>query len=263
MLTLLSPAKALNFDPADKTLPLTKPALLRETNKLAEVTRGLTRTDLSRLMSISDNLADLNYQRFQAFRKSATPKGAKQAALAFNGDVYHGLEAPSLSAEELAYAQNHLRILSGLYGVLKPMDAIQPYRLEMGTKLKNDRGATLYDFWGDQVAKQLKRELADHADGSIINLASKEYFKVVDQKALKAPVITPVFRDEKDGKARVIFLFAKQARGMMARWIIENRIDRAEDIKEFAIAGYTFRPTDSNDTELVFQRKQPPAKKAA
>ncbi|MEM8986895.1 MAG: peroxide stress protein YaaA [Pseudomonadota bacterium] len=262
MIVLLSPAKNLNFDPMPSAPAATKPALSKDANALAGTAKGLGRGDLKRLMGISDNLADLNYERFQAFKTGGRISGAKQAGLAFNGDVYTGLDAASLSADDLAFAQDHLRILSGLYGLLRPLDAIQPYRLEMGTRLKTERGATLYDFWGDKIAKHINKSLKDAKTPAVVNLASNEYFKSVDKSALKHPVVTPAFKEEKDGKLRSLMLYAKQARGMMARWIIQNRVTRSEDLKTFSVAGYKLDKALSNETELVFTRPQP-AKKAA
>ncbi|MFQ5563327.1 MAG: peroxide stress protein YaaA [Parvularculaceae bacterium] len=262
MLMLLSPAKAMNFDPAPGAPKATKPVLLKHTAELAETTRKLTRSKIKTLMGISEKLADLNYERFQAFKTSGAAPGVKQAVLAFNGDVYLGLDAKTLKAEDLAFAQDHLRILSGLYGVLRPLDAIQPYRLVMGVRLKTARGATLYDFWGDLIAKEIDKAVKGHKDPSIVNLASNEYFSAVDRKALKARVITPVFKEIKDGRAKSLMLYAKQARGMMARWAIENRVERAEDLKEFSVGGYKFKSDDSDEATWVFSRPQPKPKAA-
>ncbi|MEO1250793.1 MAG: peroxide stress protein YaaA [Pseudomonadota bacterium] len=260
MLLLLSPAKNMNFDPAPDAPRATKPVLMKDVKELAETTRKLTRGKLKSLMGISDKLADLNYERFQAFSADSKADGAKQAALAFNGDVYLGLDAQTLGADDLAFAQDHLRILSGLYGVLRPLDAIEPYRLEMGSRLKNPRGATLYDFWGASIAKELNKAAKGADDPTIVNLASNEYFSAVDRDALKAPIVTPVFKEEKDGKLRQLQFFAKRARGAMARWAIRNRITRAEDLKGFKEDGYKFREGDSSDDLWLFARPQPPKK---
>ncbi len=263
MLILLSPAKNLNFDAAPGAPRATKPVFLKDAAELSETTRKLTRGKIKSLMGISEKLADLNYERFQAFDPKGKSESAKQAALAFNGDVYLGLDAASLSNDDLSFAQDHVRILSGLYGLLRPLDAIQPYRLEMGSRLKTPRGANLYDFWGDKISREIDKAVKAHKDPTVVNLASNEYFGAVDRKALKAPVVTPVFKDVKDGEAKIISFFAKRARGMMARWAAENRIERAEDLKDFAVEGYAFRPGDSKDDLWVFSRPQPAPKKPA
>lgn len=258
MLLVLSPAKAMNFEPPDSVsgamLPLTTPQLKDDIAVLDRTTRKLRKIDLRRLMGISDKLAELNHARFQAF-DPAVDDGL-QAAIAFNGDVYQGLDARSLDKPAFAWAQDHLRILSGLYGLLRPADAIQPYRLEMGIRLKTRRGASLYAFWGDRLSKQLNVEAEGHADPTLINLASQEYFGAVDRKALKLPVVTCLFKEERDGEARQISFFAKKARGLMARYAIDHRIDRAEGLKDFAAEGYGFRPGQSSETEWVFARTQ-------
>jgi len=259
MLVVLSPAKNLDFSPI-KHPPATRPALIAETAKLSITTHQLTRARLKALMGISDKLAELNYERFQAFDAGA--ENGMPAALAFAGDVYRGLDARSLKARDLTWAQKRLRTLSGLYGVLKPLDAIQPHRLEMGTKLATRRGEDLYDFWGPRIAEQLDADLGGHKAKVIINLASNEYFKAVDKKALKAPILNFNFQDVKDGKARTLSMFVKRARGLMARWIIENRIEDPAVLKDFNVEGYRFTPDASSEDSLVFQRPQP-AKKAA
>ncbi|MEL6364426.1 MAG: peroxide stress protein YaaA [Pseudomonadota bacterium] len=262
MLVLLSPAKNLDFDAARPDVETTKPALSAETAKLVAVAKDQSRADLSRLMGISDKLADLNYERFQAFRARGKPASEKAAALAFNGDVYQGLEAGTLSDADLQYAQDRLRILSGLYGALRPLDAIQPYRLEMGTKLKTERGGDLYAFWGDRIAKELNTVLKANGGDTIVNLASNEYFKSVDRVALKARVITPAFKDEKDGKLRSLMYYAKRARGAMARWIIENRIEDAASLTNYRGDGYVYDKSLSSDEDWVFTRAQPAPKAA-
>ncbi len=261
MITLLSPAKKLNFDPADTGLSATRPRLKADVTELAQVAKKQSAADLKKLMHISDNLAELNAERFKAFNLDGQSNSAKPAGLAFDGDVYWGLEAKSLSDADLEYAQDHMRILSGLYGVLRPMDAIQPYRLEMGTKLKTKRGGSLYEFWGSTIAKTLKSDLEGHADQTIMNLASNEYFKAVDKSVLDAPVLTAKFLNIKDGKARNLMYYAKFGRGLMARWIMQNRIDRAEGLKDFNLENYKYDSKASSDTELVFTRKQPAPKK--
>jgi len=261
MLTLLSPAKKLNFDPATTKLATTAPILKADTIELAKVAKKQSAAKLKKLMHISDNLAQLNADRFKAFNLEGQSNSAKAAGLAFDGDVYWGLEAKSLSDDDLSYAQDHLRILSGLYGVLRPMDAIQAYRLEMGTKLTTKRGKSLYDFWGSTIANTLNADMADHADQTIVNLASNEYFKAVDKKTISSPVITAKFLNVKDGKARALMYYAKYGRGLMARWIIQNCVDRAEGLKDFNLDGYKLDKKASSETELVFSRKQPAPKK--
>ena len=261
MLTLLSPAKKMNMAPTETGVPITQPRLRDDTHELAIVAKKQTVEDLKHLMHISDNLATMNFERFQAFNLDNRSNTAKPAGLAFDGDVYWGLEADSLSEDALSYAQDHLRILSGLYGVLRPMDAIQPYRLEMGTKMANDRGKSLYDFWGTRIADQLNMDLADHADTTVVNLASNEYFKAVNMNALGRKVVGAKFLNVKDGKARSLMYYAKHARGTMARWIMENRIDRAGGLKDFNASGYTLDPSTSTDNELIFSRPQPPKKR--
>lgn len=260
MLILLSPAKNMNFDPAPANLTSTKPVFAKDTAELSEVTKTLTKARLKSLMKISDNLADLNYQRFQAFKPTGTLNTAKQAALAFNGDVYLGLDAVTLTPQDLKFAQDHVGILSGFYGLLRPLDAIQPYRLEMGSKLKNPRGEDLYDFWGDRIAKKINSKLKTHPDKTLVNLASNEYFSAVDKNTLQARIVTPVFKEEKDGKLRQLQFFAKRARGLMARWAIQNRITDANDLKKFNAGGYKFQPNDSSEGKWLFTRPQPKPK---
>ncbi len=263
MLMLLSPAKIMNFDAAPDAPKATKPLLASETAEIAGIARKLKKTDLKKLMGISDVLADLNYERFQAFKTEGKITGAKQAALTFAGDVYRGLDANTLNADDLAFAQDHLRILSGLYGLLRPLDAIQPYRLEMGSRLKNPKGPALHDYWGPVLAAKLDKAVKTHDDPAIACLASNEYAGAIDRKALKNRFIIFNFKEVKDGKARAIMLYVKQARGMMARWAIENRVTRIEDMKHFNIGGYTFSAKDSPEGEWVFSRPQPEPKKPA
>jgi cytoplasmic iron level regulating protein YaaA (DUF328/UPF0246 family) len=254
MLTIISPAKKLDSAPVSLALPVTQPVLLGDTEQLMKTTRLLKPKDLKDLMGISDKLADLNHARFQAFTTPFDQTNAKPAVLTFNGDVYLGLDAPSLDENELAWAQEHVSILSGLYGLLKPMDLMQAYRLEMGTRLKTARGKNLYAFWGDRVTNQLTAQLAEHTDNTVINLASKEYFKVVQPKRLPGAVVTPVFKEIKDGKARIISFFAKRARGLMTRFMVQERVDRPEGIKDFNGSGYRFNPALSTDDQWVFSR---------
>jgi cytoplasmic iron level regulating protein YaaA (DUF328/UPF0246 family) len=259
MLILLSPAKNLDWSAPPEGLARSEPALMKEAMALAKIAKRLSAGDLARLMELSDKLAVLNRERFQAFGAADSRARAKQAVLAFNGDVYQGLAAKTLSPDDLAFAQRHVRILSGLYGVLRPLDVIEPYRLEMGTKLANPRGEDLYDYWGCKIAKALTPE----ADGVIVNLASDEYFSAVDRKALKERVITPRFLDVKDGKARPVFMFVKRARGMMARFAIERRIKDPEGLKRFDMGGYQLDAAASSPDAWVFTRPQPAAAQAA
>jgi cytoplasmic iron level regulating protein YaaA (DUF328/UPF0246 family) len=260
MITLLSPAKKLNMDPAETGLDITRPRFDGDTRELAKVAKKQTVEDLKKLMHLSDNLATLNVERFQAFNVDGQSNSAKPAGLAFDGDVYWGLEAKSLSDDDLDYAQDHLRILSGLYGVLRPMDSIQPYRLEMGTKLSTKRGKNLYEFWDKKLADQLREDMKDHADHTVVNLASNEYFKAVDKHTLNKPVIQAKFLNIKDGNTRNLMYYAKFGRGLMARWIMQNRVEKADDLKGFNLENYAFDKNLSSETELVFTRQQPPKK---
>jgi len=257
MLAIISPAKKLDFESDPITEAHTQPVLLKDAKVLAKKAKTLTRSDLKSMMGISDKLADLNHRRFQDFKPPFNLANARQAALSFAGDTYVGLDAPSLKKKDLEYAQDHLRILSGLYGVLRPLDLIQPYRLEMGSKFAIDGKETLYDFWDTRVTDQLNAATASHKDRRVINLASNEYAKVVQPKALEGGIVTPVFKEIKDGQARVLGLFAKRARGMMARYMIVNRVETEKKLKAFNDGGYTFQPDQSDETTWVFTRPQP------
>ncbi len=252
MLIVLSPAKRLDFTEADPELPASERRFQDDTANLSRTARARTVAELRRLMNISDDLARLNRERFQAFDAASTD--GVQAAFAFAGDVYEGLKARDLDQASLAWAQDHLRILSGFYGLLRPLDRIQPYRLEMGTRLKTRRGASLYDFWGDRLSKQLNADAEGQSDPTLINLASQEYFGAVDARALKLPVVTPHFRESKDGESRIISFFAKKARGGMARFAIDERIGKAQDLKAFDRDGYRFDKAASSDTDWIFTR---------
>ena len=254
MLMVISPAKSLDFTPADPHLPATAPSLATDLAELAKVTRRLTRADLKRLMGISDNLAVLNWERFQAFDPDS--EDGVQAAMAFDGDVYDGLHARTLDKAGLVFAQAHLRILSGLYGLLRPLDVIQPYRLEMGTRLKTRRGASLYDFWGPRISKALNEAAEEAGEPVLVNLASQEYFGAVDRKALEPPVVNCHFKELKgEQQAKVISFYAKKARGLMARFVIDHRIDRAEGLKDFTVAGYAFDAAASTAEDWIFIRR--------
>jgi len=258
MLALISPAKKLDFETEPTLQAHTQPDFLAKSKKLVSQARKLSRQDLRNLMGISETLAEQNFQRFKDFKPPFDLTNAKQAAMVFNGDTYVGLKAREMSKADLEYAQDHLRILSGLYGLLRPLDLIQPYRLEMGLKFANPGGENLYAFWDAALTKAVDQALEGHKDPTVVNLASNEYFKAIDSKTLKAPVITPVFKEVNQGQARVIGLFAKQARGMMARHMIVNRIETADGLKKFTDGGYRFQADQSDDTTWVFSRKQPP-----
>ncbi len=255
MLVVVSPAKSLDMEPVN--VPATAPDFQDDAIRLSKTARNLTLKELKDLMSISDDLARLNRDRFKAFAAEPDADATKPAALAFNGDTYQGLEAKTLTEDDLAWAQDHLRILSGLYGLLRPLDAIQPYRLEMGSRLKTRRGKTLYDYWGDTIAKALNTQAEAVGTDTLINCASQEYFGAADRKALKLRVITPVFMEMKDEKPRIVSFFAKRARGAMARFVVENRVKKAEGIKDFASGGYTYDPDLSEGDKWVFLRDYP------
>ena len=259
MLILLSPAKQLDFSERGHAPTATTPPLIERTRELAKTTAKLTSSDLKSLMGLSDDLADLNRERFKAFDPDASE--GRPAALTFNGEVYRGLDAPSLSAEDLQWAQQRLRILSGLYGVLRPLDQIQPYRLEMGTRLRTKGASNLYEFWGEDIAQQLKDDLSGQASQTVVNLASKEYSKAARLKSLGVPVITADFKEEKDGQLRALMVYAKKARGLMARWIIENRIEDPARLKDFNVEGYRYDAEGSSEDRLLFTRPQPALKK--
>ncbi len=254
MLAVISPAKKLDFETDQHFPDHTLPLFLVEAGILVEGARRLSRSDLGRTMKLSDRLADLNYRRFQDFSTPFTLANAKQAALVFNGDTYIGLDAQTLESGDLAFAQDHLRILSGLYGLLRPLDLIQPYRLEMGARFQPPHGETLYRFWDGQLTKAINEATAKQPDRSVINLASVEYFKAVHAEDLDGPVITPVFKEVKSGVAKVLSLFAKRARGAMARHIIKNRIEDPEQLKSFEDDGYAFRPDLTKGNSWVFTR---------
>lgn len=254
MLMVVSPAKDLDYQTAAPAVEVTMPALLADSAELMQVCRTLTPLQLSELMHISDKLAGLNAARFTQWQLPFNAENAKAALFAFNGDVYQGLAATTLQPADLAYAQQHLRILSGLYGVLRPFDLMQPYRLEMGTKLANSRGKDLYQFWGSIVTDNLNQQLEQLQASVLLNLASQEYFKAVKPKLLARPVLDVQFKDFKNGDYKIISFFAKKARGLMARYVIEQRIDQVDGLKDFALEGYQFSPAQSSSTQLVFLR---------
>ena len=253
---LVSPAKNLDFDSPLPTTKFTEPSMLKDAEELVETCQKLAPSDLASLMHISDKLSILNAERFASFTTPFTPDNARQAVFAFNGDVYGGLDAASLSEADIDFAQKHLRILSGLYGLLKPLDLMQAYRLEMGTKLQNNRGKSLYEFWGESITHALNEELGDGEQHVLVNLASNEYFSSVKKKLLNATIVTPQFKDEKNGKYKIISFYAKKARGLMARYIIQNRITDVEGLKGFDLAGYHYSEAESSLNELVFKRAE-------
>lgn len=264
MLAVLSPAKTLDLSPLQLRLPTTEPALMDDAAVLMRTTRGLTRKRIGELMNLSPELAKLNHERFQSFELPFRDDNAWPAALAFNGGVYRGLDARSLSNVELTWAQDRIAILSGLFGLLRPLDLIQPYRLEMGTRLKTRRGTNLYAFWGERITKVLRARLQGHADPTVVNLASNEYFKAVRDRALGLPVLECVFEDWKahPEEGRVVGFLAKYARGLMARYIITERIERAEDLKHFDRERYRYQPARSTGTRYVFAREFVPVAQA-
>lgn len=256
MLFLLSPAKSLDFAPPASDVPHSQPLFVSQARELIGLLRQKSPQEIASLMSLSDSLAGLNVARYQAWRPKFSAENAKQAVLAFNGDVYDGLDAKTLSADELAWAQDHLCILSGLYGVLRPLDYMQPYRLEMGTRLPNPGGKDLYQFWGTQISDYLNTRLQRDKTPVVINLASQEYFKAVNTKTLKARVIDCVFEDFKDGKYKIISFYAKRARGLMARFAATQRLSLPEQLKGFDLDGYAFDSGVSRPERLVFRRQQ-------
>ncbi len=256
MLILISPAKTLDYQSELTTKRFTQPALLEHSQQLIREARKLSAPQIKALMGISDKLADLNATRFHDWHPDFTPDNARQAILAFKGDVYTGLQAETFSEADFDFAQQHLRMLSGLYGVLRPLDLMQPYRLEMGIRLENPRGKDLYQFWGDEITNTLNAALEAQGDDVVINLASDEYFRSVKPKALAGRIIKPVFLDEKNGKFKVISFYAKKARGLMSRYIIENRLSKPEQLTAFDSEGYFFDAENSSAEELVFKRHE-------
>ena len=255
MLFLLSPAKSLDYDTPAGDVPHTLPQFVPQAAELIEVLRAYSPQQIAELMDLSDALSVLNVARYEAWRPKFIAKNAKQAVLAFNGDVYEGLDAKTLTPKQLEWAQEHVCILSGLYGVLRPLDWMQPYRLEMGTSLKNSKGNNLYKFWGAQIAQYLNERQAKDKAPVIINLASQEYFKSVDRKVLQARVVECVFEDFKGGKYKVISFNAKRARGLMARWAITHKAEKPEDLLAFDSEGYAYDSAASEPDRLVFRRK--------
>jgi cytoplasmic iron level regulating protein YaaA (DUF328/UPF0246 family) len=255
MLTVLSPAKTLDFSKISRKIDFSVPVFIKEAEVLISILRKFNATDISSLMGISAKLSDLNFERFLKWNKDHTLQNSKQAVFAFNGDVYDGLDVQTISQERLAFLNRNTRILSGLYGVLKPLDIIQGYRLEMGIKLNNSKGSNLYDYWGNEIAQNINNSI-EESDGEkvLINLASNEYYKAIKTKMLKYPVITPVFKEYKEGELKMISFFAKKARGLMARFIATENITKSLQIKMFNIAGYSYNEELSSENQWFFIR---------
>ena len=254
MITIISPAKKLDKKTDREINNPSAPDFLKDSQQLVEELRNLSPDDLSALMNVSRNIAELNYERFARWHTPFTRENAQPAVFLFNGQVYQGLQAEDLEDDALHFGQEHLRILSGLYGLLRPLDLIQPYRLEMGTKMSNPRGKDLYSFWGDKLTQNLNEHLQKHDSRVLLNLASNEYYKAVQKDKLEAEVITPVFKEKKGNQYRTVAVYAKKARGLMSRFILRNRIDDPEAIQSFDEEGYVFSPRQSSQKEWVFVR---------
>lgn len=256
MLIVLSPAKSLDYKTPAKVKAPTLPEFVSESAKLIADLKKLSPQEVANLMGLSDQLAALNVGRYRDWSKKFTEENSKPAIYAFDGDVYDGFNVKTLDAKAIAFAQDHIRILSGLYGALRPLDLMQPYRLEMGTAFKNARGKDLYAFWGERVTDSLKQVLEQQKKPVLLNLASEEYFKVLQAKNLDCPVISPIFQDGKDGKYKIISFYAKRARGLMARFVVENRITDAADLKGFNLDGYKYVPSESKPDKPLFRRPE-------
>lgn len=256
MITLLSPAKSLDYESPRLTERSTQPRLKADTAELIDQLKEFSSEEVGSLMSISEKLAALNHERFQSFAPSFTKQNSRQAILAFTGDVYQGMALCEWSADDFATAQENLRILSGLYGVLRPLDLMQPYRLEMGTTLANARGKNLYQFWGDRITDLLNQDLKKSDSDVVVNLASNEYFSAVTPSKLNGRLISPVFKDEKNGKFKIISFYAKKARGMMADFVVRNDLKKADQLLEFASAGYAYDAESSTEDKPVFLRSE-------
>lgn len=255
MLVVLSPAKNLDYKSEIPKLRTSQPQLLDEADRLIEQLRPLSGEQLSALMHVSEPLGELNYERFQSWHRPFTESNARAAVLAFDGDVYKGLAASSWTQEDFAFAQQHLRILSGLYGLLRPLDLMQPYRLEMGTSFANERGKNLYEFWGNTITDSLNARILRNQSRALVNLASKEYFRSVKPARLKVPVIEPVFKEVRNGTAKIISFFAKKARGQMAAYIVKHRLGEPEALQAFDWDGYKFQAELSDERSWVFTRQ--------
>lgn len=256
MFALISPAKTLDYESTLPTDEHTLPRLLDHSQQLIDVSRKLSASEIAKLMSVSEKIANLNVERFRDWQSDLDLSNSRQAIFAFKGDVYTGLDAYSLTQADLEYAQRHLRMLSGLYGLLRPLDLMMPYRLEMGTKLANPRGHNLYEFWGDEITQLINQDLSEAKSDLLVNIASDEYYKSVKESKIEAEIIKPVFLDQKNGKYKVISFYAKKARGLMARYIIENKPNTVDDLKSFNTDGYYFDAESSLKGELVFKRDE-------
>ena len=254
MYAVISPAKKLNCSGWNRDLEFTKPSLLDHTTGLVEEMKNKSTDEIGQLMKISEKLSTLNFERYQSFSADPECEDAKPAALMFDGDTYTGLQAQDFGLSDWEFAQAHLGILSGLYGLLRPLDLIQPHRLEMGTRLTTGRGSNLYAYWGDEIASLLQQRNEGDADNTLVNLASNEYFKSASRPTLGMDVVTPTFKEMRDGKLKLISFSAKRARGSMARFMIKNQIENPEDLKEFDVDGYRFDPNQSTDNEWLFYR---------
>jgi len=256
MLIVISPAKKLDYETPANTSEFTTPDFMGQSKQLIQRLRDFSALDLAELMKLSMKLAELNFDRYEAWKPKCTKKNAKQALLAFQGDVYKGLDAASFTATDFKFAQQHLHILSGLYGILRPLDLMQPYRLEMGTRLNTAQGKNLYEFWGNTITEGLNKQLKKLKSETLINLASNEYFKSVKTKDLDAEIITPAFKEFKNGDYKMIGIYAKRARGLMSRYIIKNKLKNPERLKDFDEEGYRFSSKLSQGNTWVFTRKQ-------
>ena len=256
MLTVLSPAKKLSKDCFVKSDRYQKPQFLEESKDLVSRLKKMTPPELMSLMTISENLAELNWERMQKWNEVFNPKNSREAIFSFMGDTYSGLDADSLTDRDLEFAQKNIRILSGLYGILRPLDLMKPYRLEMGTTFANEKGKNLYEYWDDSLAKSIKKDLRNHRENIVINCASLEYFKAIDYPSLNADIITPHFKDMKNGQYKMISFYAKKARGMMARFIIQNQIESVDDILAFDLGGYSYNASLSVPNQPCFTRSQ-------
>ena len=254
MIVVLSPAKTLDYETEPQTTTFTDPDLLDDTDELIDLLRGKSMGDIKKLMSISDKLAELNMERYETFERPFSTDNAKQALLAFKGDVYRDFDLDTYTEEDFVFAQKHVRILSGLYGVLRPLDLMQPYRLEMGTKLKTDRGKNLYEFWGEKISDRLNDAFEQHDNRVLLNLASREYFSSIDRSTLDADIVDVTFLENKQGTYKIVSFFAKRARGTMTDWIVRNRVTDVDGVREFAEDGYYFSEERSEPKSLVFLR---------
>lgn len=256
MLIVISPAKTLDFDTQPVTQQYSQPEMLNQSESLINILTTKSPADIESLMKISPKLSELNVERYHNWSKPFTPSNAKQALLAFKGDVYTGLDAETFSEDDFTFAQEHLRILSGLYGVLKPLDLMQAYRLEMGIRLENPEGKNLYDFWGSDITKKINVQLGEINSDILLNLASNEYFKSVKKNEVNGDIVTPVFKDWKNDQYKLISFYAKKARGLMSAWVIQNQISKLEQLNQFNVDGYQYSANDSDPLNPVFLRKQ-------